>query len=48
MPNIMNFENENVFQTIMTLYKKNFYLEIQVTIFFYFLEKLMKVLFKTL
>jgi len=28
-PNVMKFENENVFQTILTLYKKNFFMEIQ-------------------
>lgn len=26
----MKFENDNVFQTILTLYKKNFFMEIQV------------------
>ena len=31
-PNVMKFENENVFQTILTLYKKNFFMEIQVTL----------------
>jgi len=29
MPNVMKFENDNVFQTILTLYKKNFFMEIQ-------------------